>query len=141
MGKFLTPLQVEKMSEREWKLTAPLVYDSDTVGVIVVPTGFVTNFGSVPRLPFMYLLFGGVGDEACTVHDWLYSRRLLVGRDLHRQVLERKTADKIMRGVIYECLRVDDASVSGLFKNLISLGTAWAMWLGVRIGGASHWRE
>lgn len=139
MGKFLTPLKVEKITEREWRLTEPLVYDSNTVGVIVVPAGFVTNFGSVPRLPLMYLLFGGIGDEACTPHDHLYSapHEIIAGSELF---VDRCTADRVMRGVIYECLRVDDTNLGGLLKNIGSLGMAWAMWLGVRVGGASHWR-
>lgn len=137
MGKFLSELDVSKLSQREWKLREPLVYKSNTVGVIVVPEGFVTNFGSVPRLPLMYMLFGGVGDEACTLHDWLYA-------DPHKPIsggvsVGRSTADKVLRGVIYECLHVDDSSISGIAHNIISLTIAWSMWAGVRIGGASHW--
>ena len=137
MGKFLSELDASKFSKNEWKLNEPLVYNSNTVGVIVVPEGFVTNFGSVPRLPLMYLLFGGVGDEACTLHDWLYTAP-------HNPIrcgvtVDRSTADKVFRGVVYECLRVDDSNISGMAHNLISLGVAWAMWAGVRIGGASHW--
>lgn len=138
MGKFLSELDVRKASEREWKLLEPLVYNSNTIGIIVVPAGFVTNFGSVPRLPFMYTLFGGVGDEACTLHDWLYTgpHESITGLGLK---VDRATADKVLRGVVYECLRVDDSNISGMAHNLISLGVAWAMWVGVRIAGASHW--
>ena len=72
MGKFVTGLDVRKLDEHSWQLLGPFVYESDTVGTIIVPKGFITNFGSVPRLPFMYAAFGGVGDQACTLHDWLY---------------------------------------------------------------------
>lgn len=138
MGKFLTPLKVEKITEREWMLTDALVYDSATVGVIVVRAGFKTNFGSVPRLPFIYLLFGGVGDEECTLHDHLYSapHEIISGSGLS---VDRRTADRIMRGAIYERLRVDDASLPGILRNAVSLGLAWAMWAGVRVGGGPHW--
>lgn len=139
MGVFLTDLKVKKISEREWELIEPLVYKSNTIGVIVVPDGFVTNFGSVPRLPFMYMLFGGVGDKACTVHDWLYSKKHTPIKK-SKITVDRKTADKIMRGVIYECLRVDDSSILGISRNILNLFTAWAMWVGVRIGGSTHWK-
>lgn len=134
MGKFETKLRVEKESERCWKLTDPLVYRSDTIGVIIVDAGFVTNFASVPRLPFMYMLFGGVGDEAATLHDWLYRKEHTpsTGSD---KVIDRKTADKVLRGVIIECL-----TRSGTNK-LKAKAIAWAMWAGVRAGGASHWEE
>jgi len=95
-------------------------------------SSFVTNFSSVPRLPFMYMLFGGVGDEAATLHDWLYRKEHTqsTGSD---KVIDRETADKVLRGVIVECL-----TRSGTSK-LRAKATAWAMWAGVRAGGASHW--
>lgn len=129
MGKFCSPLIAEKISEHNWKLIAALVYKSDTLDAyIIAPKGFVTNFASVPRLPFMYLLFGGVGDEAATLHDWLYSKECSLS-------ISRAVADKILRGVIIECLVKD-----GMAKWRAVL-KAYAMWLGVRLGGASHWKQ
>jgi len=138
MGKFLTDLNVKKVSEHEWKLLDPLVYNSKTVGVIVVPEGFVTNFGSVPRFPIIYMLFGGVGDKACAIHDWLYTypHEIITGSGIK---VDRSTSDKIMRGVIYECLRGDDEKLAGIIKNMFGLATSWAMWAGVRLGGLTHW--
>ena len=130
MGKFRTNMDVRKLSEHEWQLIAPLVYESDTVGTIIVPKGFVTNFGSVPRLPFMFMFFGGVGDKACTLHDWLYAppHEPFSGSGVR---VSRKTADKVLRGVIKECM-TDSWSIT-------KSATAWAMWAGVRLGGGSHW--
>jgi hypothetical protein len=134
MGKFQTKLRVEKLGERSWRLIEPLIYRSDNVGLIVVDAGFVTNFASVPRLPFMFLLFGGVGDEAATLHDWLYRREHTTSTGIGAKI-DRETADKVLRGVIIECLTQDGAS---LFR---AKATAWAMWAGVRLGGASHWED
>lgn len=132
MGKFNTALRVEKRSERCWKLLEPLIYESNTIGTIVVDAGFITNFASVPRLPFMYLLFGGVGDEAATLHDWLYRKQHTQSTG-HERKIDRETADIVLRGVIIECLT--NSGASRIRAHL----TAWAMWAGVRIGGASHW--
>ncbi len=132
MGKFQSPLRVEKRGEREWVLLEPLIYQSNNVGVIVVDAGFVTNFASVPRLPFMYWLFGGIGDEAATLHDWLYRKEHTQSTGHERQI-DRETADKVLRGVIIECLTKDGAG------KLKAKAIAWAMWAGVRLGGASHW--
>lgn len=77
MGVFITTLQTEKLSEDppEWRITAPLLFDSTVLGeVIEVPAGFVTDFASVPRLPFAYLLTGGTADAAATIHDAFYRR-------------------------------------------------------------------
>jgi hypothetical protein len=37
-----------------------------------IPEGFVTDLGSIPRVPVVYLLLGGRGHKAAIVHDWLY---------------------------------------------------------------------
>lgn len=132
MGKFLTPLRGEKISERSWKLTEPLVYQSNTVGLIIVDAGFVTNFASVPRLPFMYWFFGGIGDEAATLHDWLY-RKDHTQSNGHERTIDRPTADRVLQGVIVECMTRDGDS------HIKAAITAAAMWAGVRIGGAGHW--
>lgn len=134
MGKFQSNLEVRKISEHSWQLLEPLIYQSDTIGRIVVDAGFITNFASVPRLPFMYMLFGGVGDEAATLHDWLYRKEHTQSTGHERQI-ERETADKVLRGVIIECLTKDGTN---RFK---AHAIAWAMWAGVRIGGASHWEK
>jgi hypothetical protein len=75
MGRFLTPLRVELIAHdpAKWKLTDPLIYDSKTVGKIIVPEGYVTDFASVPRVPIAYLLTGGLAHAAAVVHDYLYT--------------------------------------------------------------------
>lgn len=75
VARFLTSLGVERTEEGgPWRLTRGLVYESKIADrVIIVPCGFITDFASVPRLPFVYWLCGGVADEAAVVHDWLYS--------------------------------------------------------------------
>ncbi len=41
--------------------------------VIHTPHGFLTNFASVPRMPFAYLLAGGRGNKPAASHDYLYA--------------------------------------------------------------------
>lgn len=83
MSEFLTPLRVEKLHARSpqgralWQTLAPLVYHSDRLGrVLTVPTGFVTDFATVPRfLPISWWLAGDTAHAAATVHDYLYTYR------------------------------------------------------------------
>ena len=42
--------------------------------------GFETDFASVPRLPFAFLLFGDRVHAAAVVHDWLVIRLYRVRR-------------------------------------------------------------
>jgi len=117
-ARFLTKLRLESAvdgSDRK-VLTDPLAYESEVAGrIFVVPTGFQTDLASVPRLPLAYLLFGGVGDAAAVVHDYLYST----------QQVSRKMADDVLT----EAMKV--SGVAGWRR--------FPMWLGVRLFGGSHW--
>ncbi|BCF96655.1 hypothetical protein PPGU19_012240 [Paraburkholderia sp. PGU19] len=121
MSKFLTSLVMENatgMDDGRWRLTAPLIYDSDVAGkVIVVPTGFITDLASVPRVPIAYMLAGGTSNEASVVHDYLYTSH----------IVDRETADAVLR---------EASAVTGV--------PAWRrtiMWAAVRAFGGSHWDE
>lgn len=118
-ARFLTDLKtVQALGSTTVVLSAPLVFDSDVLGYrVTVPAGFPTDFASVPRLPFAYLLFGGdVGDNAAaTVHDFLYG----LG------TVPRATCDAVFR----EAMQAE--GVAGWRR--------WPMWLGVRLFGRSHY--
>lgn len=72
-SEFLTPLRVEQISDDDWRVTEDFRYRSAVLDrEILVPAGFVTDFASVPRLPVIYLLAGGVAVRPATLHDFLY---------------------------------------------------------------------
>lgn len=125
MSKFLTPLVAELIAEINheyrglWRLTAHLIYQSSTAGqTITVPAGFLTDLESCPRLPVIFLLFGELSHAAAVIHDYLYTCPYIVSR---------KTADD----VLYEAM-----ILSGIPK-----WRAWGVWVGVRLGGRSHFGE
>jgi hypothetical protein len=91
---FLTALEVRKLGTRDWVLLAPLQYRSALVDdVITVPTGFITDFASVPRAPLAYWLTGNTGHHAAVVHDYLYR----TGR------YTRHTCDEIFSEALTAC--------------------------------------
>jgi hypothetical protein len=51
-----------------------LVKDFNLCG-IKVPSGFITDVDSVPRIPIVYLMFKNRAIEASVLHDYLYSRK------------------------------------------------------------------
>lgn len=110
MARFLTPLNVECINDDKWKLLAPLRYQSDIAGAITVPSGFETDFASVPRIPLLFLLFGDEAHQAAVVHDYLY----------RYAVVERKVADQVFREAM---------SISGVSWK------RYPMYWGVRIFG------
>jgi len=86
--RFLSTLRTERVDLMtcDRVLLAPLVFDSFLLNLrVTVPEGFVTDFASVPRAPFTYWLFGGIGDEAAVIHDFLYEKGL-VPRELADRV-------------------------------------------------------
>ena len=120
MSKFLDKLDVELLNDGDntWRLFSDMRYESCLLKkTFTVPKGFKTNFASVPRLPFAYLLFGGVANQAAVVHDYLYSSGEVT----------RSQADAVLR----------EASKTS--------GVNWfqrnAMWLGVRVAGSSHYAK
>jgi hypothetical protein len=119
MSAFLSALEVENATGQDdgkWRLTAPLVYQSDVAGMtFTVPAGMVTDFASVPRAPLAYMLFGDRASEASVIHDFLYGSHLV----------PRSVADAVLR---------EASAVTG-----VSWFARNSMWLGVRLFGASHW--
>lgn len=146
MGKFLTELQVKEVSRgglfrrARYQLTAPLIYRSSTVGLIVVDECALTDFDSTPRIPIFYMLLGNRGKAPATIHDQLYDppHERISGTGL---TVDRATADKVLRGATYECLRIPEPeTVLDSIINIACLGVAWAIWFGARLGGWSHWK-
>ncbi|MFH2073975.1 MAG: DUF1353 domain-containing protein [Pseudomonadota bacterium] len=72
MAKFLTELDVRCIDDGLWVLDSVLEYDSDILGKIEVPSGFQTDFASVPRVPIFYMLFGDRAHREAVLHDYLY---------------------------------------------------------------------
>ena len=112
---FLTELDVVLEDEElgTWRLLSDLHYFSGKLGRrVVVTTGFVTDFASIPRLPVVYMLYANRFRKAAVIHDFLYKEKSL----------SRRVCDGVFREAIV-------ASGGGYFTSL-------AMWLGVRIAGA-----
>lgn len=122
MGYFKTKLIVEQVSATKaddrglWRLIGPLIFWSDKVDrLLYVPSGFCTDFASVPRLIVAFALVGDTAQEAATVHDFLYSRHLLT----------RRMSDAVL---------LEACKATG-----IPWYRRWPMWVGVRLFGWSHW--
>jgi len=129
MSVFLTRLAVEQVEDTAeegrgtWRLLSPLVYQSDLLGdILTVPVGTTTDFASVPRVPFAFWFLADRGNEAATLHDWLYTP----DANGNHPVKDRAIADAILKEA---CLAQGCPS-----------WVAYSLWAGVRIGGESHWK-
>lgn len=73
MAEFITELDTKlKNNDAIWIINFPLIYVSDILGKITVPLGFETDFASVPRVPFIFELFGDKAHREAVIHDYLY---------------------------------------------------------------------
>lgn len=125
MSQFLTPLDMRLMTDDRWmplqnrdgrqlyRLLSEFRYQSDIAGLIVVPAGYVTDLASIPQI--MLSLFGEIAQEPAVPHDFAYSTGCV----------PRAVADAMLREA---CL------LTG-----VPVWKAQLIYLGVRVGGASHW--
>jgi hypothetical protein len=118
-SEFRTILVGEWVNDEVFKLHEDLIYYSELLGTdIIVPKGFETDFASVPRLPFIYSLFGDRAHHESVIHDYLY-------RTLPH-ICTREQADK----VFLEAMTIRE-------KNWF---IRESMFIGVRFGGKSSWK-
>lgn len=142
MGKFLTKLHVELLDAKTeagedlFQLLEPLIYESNTVGIIIVPRGFVTDFASVPRVPIAYMLAGGVAKEAAVLHDFLYTFPHNTGTG---RTVTRPESDCVLRGAGIEGMRLPGDEFIAAVCNQIKFCVPRLMWVMVRLFGWSHW--
>ena len=127
MSKFLTPLRTEAMvgsdgmpltnrdGRRLFMLLDDLQYQSKIGGLFTVEAGYVTDFGSVPRIPVVFDVLGEIAYEPYVIHDMLYSKKKV----------SRDEADQVLREALI-CMGVSEWKASLIFD-------------GVRAGGESHY--
>lgn len=90
MSQFTSPLQLEYMDGRQWKLIRDFEYHVGTYPserIITAPPGFITNFASIPRVFWTILPPTGKYGKAAVIHDLLYS--------VHALCKDREEADQI----------------------------------------------
>lgn len=142
MGKFLTKLEVEQVSEStgsensKWKLTEPLIYESNNIGLIVVDRGTVTDFASIPRLPIPYFIAGGRSNAPATLHDHLYGSHN-TGRC---RAVSRLQSDNLIFEAILDSLPDEGYSIESIMKRQLVYALAAATWVGVRMFGWLYWK-
>lgn len=118
MSKFLDSLCVTEISDKIWAVyDHPFRYDSDLAGLITVPTGFYTDFASVPRLGLLYAMLGDRAHQPAVIHDFLYATGTTT----------RSMADH----VLYEAMTVIE--IADWQRDLI--------YAGVRAGGWYAWEQ
>jgi hypothetical protein len=116
-----TPINVQYIDGRHWRLLTSFACETDALGRIDIPAGFVTDFASIPRL-LWNILPPEYHAVASLPHDWLYVQGEVNGREIER------------------------AEGDAVFNELLAFDHAgdWdrrALVAGVRLGGWVPWRK
>lgn len=70
--QFLTNLDIEVKTDDLFLVKSVLKYESAIIGRVTVQEGFYTDLASVPRVPFIYTLWGGRAHHEAVIHDYLF---------------------------------------------------------------------
>ncbi len=128
MAKVFSNFDTRQIDRRLYMMLSDFHAVDELFGTITVQKGFRTNFASIDIfhniwLFVFYALLVEYGDKSATVHDWLYS-----GYGIGDSVIyypTRKECDQIM----YRLLRAEG----------VARWRAWMFYIGVRVGGRSHY--
>lgn len=105
---FPDPLIVSYLDGRRWMLQAPFRYIDSKYGAITAPTGFITDYASIPRLGWSILGSPEQYALAAIPHDYLYAKRpyprATADSIFYRAMLE-SGIDSVRAGLFYLAVR------------------------------------
>ena len=115
--EFIGKLILIDVDGDSWILDEPFGYMSKAGNRIMVPSGFVTDLASVPRLFWRIFPKSGPYNKAAVIHDWMYRNHLF---------------DR------YDC---DDIFLDAMLFDGVGYFKAHLIWAGVRLGGCIPWND
>lgn len=114
---FGKPISVSRFGDRTYYLNREHTWTPAIprvgLGAVIVPTGFVTDFASIPRLFWAVLAPDDDYMLAAVVHDWLY----------WQQDLSREQADLALRSGMEE-LRIESWKTAAIYRAVRLFGQA-----------------
>jgi len=123
-------LDTRELARQDYLLLGDFWRQDKELGHIVAKKGFRTNYASIDillktGLIFFYAFLASYGDQSATIHDWLYS-----GYGIERA-----------NGSIYYPTRreCDEIFHRALLDEGVGPIRAMLFYIGVRLGGASHY--
>jgi hypothetical protein len=132
--EFDSYLDTREIADGVWELLQDFtvfIHTEEQTFEVIIGKGFLTDYASVPRIPFAYMLCGGVGNYAAVLHDALYSNSSLV------------SITDFANGMRFHPDREfsDEAFLAGLEARGISAWKAKPMYWAVRWQGAKYYQR
>jgi hypothetical protein len=124
---FDSELSIRAVTATTWELAVPLIWTGTKGDRFVVPTGFVTDFATVPRFLHWLVSPYGAYTRAAVLHDWLLTELAGWSRAVEADPGKPPLYDP----------PADSCDCDGIFRRVMQdLGvgwpTRWIMWTGVR---------
>lgn len=111
-----------------WRVKDGFTYWLNDLEYVDVPTGFVTDFASIPRvLKVLWPSPGGLWDLPAVVHDKVYRDGFVRNINGGKRNVTRGEGDQLFRDGM-EIQRVRETAEACLYR-------------GVRVGGWNAWRQ
>lgn len=117
MSKFTTPLKLEFLDYKNFKLLESFEYyrENDNNDKIIVPTNFITDFATVPKIFWSILPPNGTKKnrygKSAVLHDYCYDKSCKYNftrkeaDDLFLESMKAVGVSKIVRYTLYYCVR------------------------------------
>ena len=127
MARFINvpPLDIGTKPE-EWILTEHCIYQSDLLGddgktvLVTVPSGFVTDLASIPRIFRLLVPKNGRHRAAAIIHDYLCMLKLDFSRvtadKIFREAMKVLHVPKLRRWAMYIAVRTNTARMQLMRK-------------------------
>lgn len=137
-GAFDSELAVEDAGlPTLWRLTRPLIWTGTQGDTFTVPTGFVTDFATIPRFLRGAVEPYGAYTRAAVLHDWLLA-------ELAEWTVKQR-GFTTWRDVPDEP-PADSRDCDGIFRRVmedlgVSWSKRWTMWTAVRWASLFNWRR
>jgi len=112
MSSFTKPLIVKKLKSGLWEVVVGFKYyvgEEGSKDFVFVPSGFKTDFASVPRIFWAILPPDGHYTQASCLHDFLYSKKVRSRVECDKIFLESMKVLKVSwwkRRVIFHAVRL-----------------------------------
>lgn len=115
----LSHMILKDLKSSKFQLVFDYIYKTKKY-IIRVPSGFVTDFASIPHIMQVFISPYGKSNSASVIHDWLYSKKCEIK-------ISRAEADLIFLEILKE--------------NGVNIIKANVMYYGVRIFGVKHYKN
>lgn len=130
-GAFDSELTIQAVGPVTWKLMAPLIWTGTRGDTFTVPSGFVTDFATVPRFLHWLVSPYGAYTRAAVLHDWL----------LTELAAWTKAKPASLKDGGWEWIKnpppADSHDTDGIFRRVmqdlgVGFAKRWIMWTAVR---------